>query len=192
MKGGVSMSLRYGILGFLSYDKMTGYDLAKAFQSTLANFWHATTSQIYRELSALEKEGLATSEIVYQADRPNKKEYAITPSGRETFRKWLSAGDAAQEPPVKNVFLMKLFFSDTCPTSDTIRMLEEYRNSCMAKLQNVGSWGKSIGADAGASRRNPIYWKLTRNYGSAQLAMCVTWAQNSIEELRKLDNGEPA
>ena len=44
------MSLTYGILGFLSYGSMTGYDLAKAFSCSVNFFWNAQTSQIYREL----------------------------------------------------------------------------------------------------------------------------------------------
>ncbi len=52
------MSLGFGILGFLNYGPMSGYDLVKAFESSLQFFWHAQSSHIYLELKKTGKEGL--------------------------------------------------------------------------------------------------------------------------------------
>ena len=73
------MSLKHGILGFLRYGEMTGYDLSKAFEASIDNFWHASTSQIYRELRMLEEDHLVESERIQQTEKPNKKLYHITP-----------------------------------------------------------------------------------------------------------------
>lgn len=53
-------TLRYAILGLLNRKAMTGYDLSKEFQTSLAEFWHAKHSQIYPELKALAEDGLIT------------------------------------------------------------------------------------------------------------------------------------
>ncbi|MDR0221438.1 MAG: PadR family transcriptional regulator, partial [Lachnospiraceae bacterium] len=84
------MSLKHGLLGLLSYGRMTGYELDKAFKDSLNFFWQAQTSQIYRELKAMEKAGWLTSEIVFQTSKPNKKLYAITDSGRLEFHRWIA------------------------------------------------------------------------------------------------------
>ncbi|MGE5576976.1 MAG: PadR family transcriptional regulator, partial [Syntrophothermus sp.] len=63
------MSLPYAILGFLSYRPMTGYDLGNFFKQSVAHFWHAELSQIYRELGKLEEKGLVKSEIQPQESR---------------------------------------------------------------------------------------------------------------------------
>ena len=97
------MSLTYGILGFLSYGSMTGYDLAKAFSCSVNFFWNAQTSQIYRELGKLEEEGLVASELVLQTQRPNKKLYAITDEGKRRFRAWLSSREGMAQP-MKTLF----------------------------------------------------------------------------------------
>ena len=60
------MSLGFGILGFLNYGPMSGYDLVKAFESSLQFFWHAQNSQIYLELKKLEKKGYIDGETVIQ------------------------------------------------------------------------------------------------------------------------------
>ena len=39
-------TLRYAILGLLNRKAMTGYDLSKEFQTSLAEFWHAKHSQL--------------------------------------------------------------------------------------------------------------------------------------------------
>ena len=52
-------TLRYAILGLLNRKAMTGYDLSKEFQTSLAEFWHAKHSQIYPELKTLAGAGAA-------------------------------------------------------------------------------------------------------------------------------------
>jgi PadR family transcriptional regulator, regulatory protein AphA len=80
------MSLRHAVLGLLTFKPGTGYELTQWFESSLANAWHASHSQIYPELAKLEAEGLA--EIVGEGPRRSKT-YAATDAGREELRRWL-------------------------------------------------------------------------------------------------------
>ena len=61
-------TLKYAILGLLSREDMTGYDIAKIFNAELANFWNAKHSQIYPELKRLTEEGLVTFHVVVAGD----------------------------------------------------------------------------------------------------------------------------
>ncbi|MDR0469037.1 MAG: PadR family transcriptional regulator, partial [Peptococcaceae bacterium] len=79
------MSLKYGLLGLLNYGTMTGYELDKVFNDSLGFFWQGQTSQIYRELSAMERDGWLKSERVVQQDKPNKKLYIITDDGKRAL-----------------------------------------------------------------------------------------------------------
>ena len=47
------MRLRHAILGLLSHQPQSGYDLNRAFTSSVVYFWYADQSQIYRTLTAL-------------------------------------------------------------------------------------------------------------------------------------------
>ena len=49
------MPLKHAILGLLNYAEMTGYDIDRYFKSSIAFFWHAQTSQIYKELNTCTK-----------------------------------------------------------------------------------------------------------------------------------------
>ena len=66
------MGLQHGILGFLNYGPCSGYELTKAFHSSVQFFWPAQTSQIYLTLGKLEDAGLVTHETVIQNGKPIK------------------------------------------------------------------------------------------------------------------------
>jgi DNA-binding PadR family transcriptional regulator len=76
------MALRDAILAALLEGESSGYDLAKDFDASVANFWSATPQQLYRELEKMADEGLVAARIVPQERRPNKRMFALTEAGR--------------------------------------------------------------------------------------------------------------
>lgn len=82
------MSLRLALLGLLEAKPMTGYELAKAFDVSLANTWYANHSQIYPELRRLEQDELVTACEVARGKRATKKRYEITEAGCAQLRAW--------------------------------------------------------------------------------------------------------
>ena len=58
------MPLSHAILGFLEFRPMTGYDLKKYFDQSIAHFWSATKSHIYQALEKLEQRGFVVSQII--------------------------------------------------------------------------------------------------------------------------------
>ena len=67
------MSLRDAVLAALVDGELSGYDLSKAFDATVANFWTATPQQLYRELDRMDRDEVITARLVEQDGRPNKK-----------------------------------------------------------------------------------------------------------------------
>lgn len=84
------MSLRYALLALLSVEPMTGYDLSKRFESSVAYVWHAPDSQIYPELRRMEKDGLLAGEEVPWGPKSKKTQYRITEAGIAAFREWMN------------------------------------------------------------------------------------------------------
>ena len=101
------MSLKHAILGFLSYRSNTGYDLKQGFDQSVQHFWPADQGQIYRTLNQLEKSGWVTKEVVLQEDRPNRKVYHITESGKDELQTWLST--PLSTPVNRDPFLIQVF-----------------------------------------------------------------------------------
>ncbi|WP_410662461.1 PadR family transcriptional regulator [Amycolatopsis sp. lyj-84] len=75
------MALRNAILAMLLEGESSGYDLAKSFNASVANFWTATPQQLYRELDKMETQGLVTARVVEQRRRPNKRLFSLTDDG---------------------------------------------------------------------------------------------------------------
>ncbi len=86
-------TLGYAILGLLSREELSGYDLMSRMKARVGFFWEARHSQIYPELARLEEQGLVTYRVVEQRGRPDKKVYEITPEGIEVLKGWVT------EPP---------------------------------------------------------------------------------------------
>ena len=84
------MSLRYALLALLSVEPMTGYDLSKRFEASVAYVWHAPDSQIYPELRRMQKDGLLTGEEVPWGPRGKKTQYRMTQAGTAAFREWMN------------------------------------------------------------------------------------------------------
>jgi DNA-binding PadR family transcriptional regulator len=84
------MSLRHALLGLLTAHPMSGYDLTKVFDRSVAYMWHAPHSQIYPELRRMEGDGLVAAESTRRGQRGVKRIYSITPVGVEEFRQWVS------------------------------------------------------------------------------------------------------
>lgn len=104
------MVLRYLVLGLLTIQPMTGYDLKRAFDTSVRHFWAADRSQLYRTLAAIVDAGLAEVEVVPQESYPDRKVHTITDAGRAALRDWLASPlepEDAREP-----FLGRLFFAD--------------------------------------------------------------------------------
>ncbi|RSS35495.1 PadR family transcriptional regulator [Streptomyces sp. WAC08241] len=84
------MSLKHAVLAALLEGEASGYDLAKIFDVSVANFWAATPQQLYRELDRLAEAGLITARVVEQERRPNKRMFSLTESGRRDLAAYTS------------------------------------------------------------------------------------------------------
>ncbi|MBU9763089.1 PadR family transcriptional regulator [Mycobacterium sp. TNTM28] len=82
------MALRDAVLATLLDGEASGYDLAKGFDASVANFWMATPQQLYRELDRMAADGLITARLVEQDRRPNKRLYSLTERGRQALREF--------------------------------------------------------------------------------------------------------
>ena len=181
------MSLPHGVLGFLNYGSMSGYDLAKAFSSSVQFFWNAQNSQIYLVLDKLEKQGLVTHELIVQTDKPSKKLYSITEAGKTEFLRWLAAPNESISAEFKSAFLMKVFFSGNRSPAENIAMFRTFIDDCRSVLGSMASIPDSIrrySQDTPAEA--PLYWEFDANFGYSYVKMCMEWAERCVEKLEAM------
>jgi PadR family transcriptional regulator, regulatory protein AphA len=118
------VSLAHAILGFLEKTPLTGYDLKTiCFDGSVNYFWAADQAQIYRTLDKMQEQGLVESKLEYQENRPNRKVYHITESGRAELTRWLRASQPL--PAKREPFLVQLYFSAEQPQEEVIGLLQQ-------------------------------------------------------------------
>lgn len=99
----------YVLLGALMSGPRHGYEIMQFLDTALGSTWHVGTSQLYALLKRLEGEGLVSSTLETQEDRPSKRVFFLTDIGKKSFLVWVHC-------PIENVrdirieFLAKLFF----------------------------------------------------------------------------------
>jgi len=184
------MSLPFGLLGLLKYQDSTGYDLAKMFEDSLNSFWHAQSSQIYRELNRMEEKGWVTSRSVIQNNRPNRRVYSITEDGRYALNEWINENNASGtmlENP-HDPLLMRVFFGANSPEA-TLKILKAYRDMCLAGLEeqaeNFQTSINNYKSEIPDGKKESLYWQMTLDFGIAQAKANVQWAQECIEKLER-------
>jgi PadR family transcriptional regulator AphA len=103
------LSPEYALLGVLMAGPKHGYEVYHFFSSNMEQFWRLSMSQIYALLKRMEKDGVVISKEEHQDNRPAKKIFFITSSGKERLLDWVFS-------PVNHVrnlrieFMAKLFF----------------------------------------------------------------------------------
>jgi DNA-binding PadR family transcriptional regulator len=100
------MALRNAVLAALLEGEASGYDLAKGFDASVANFWMATPQQLYKELERMAAEGLIDTRVVEQERRPNKRLHSITPAGRTALRAFVA--EPAKPTAIRDELMVKV------------------------------------------------------------------------------------
>ncbi|MFD3412249.1 PadR family transcriptional regulator [Streptomyces cyaneofuscatus] len=117
------MALRHAVLAALLDEELSGYQLAKAFDMGVANFWHALPQQLYAELAKLEKEGLVAGREVVQDARPNKRLFRVTDDGLAELERF--AAVAAKPSFIRDDLLVKVQAADHLDAAELIARLTE-------------------------------------------------------------------
>lgn len=145
-EGVASMALRHAVLAALLDGEYSGYQLAKAFDIGVANFWHALPQQLYAELAKLEKEGLVAGRQVVQETRPNKRLFQVTDAGRAELEKFAAA--VSKPSFIRDDLLVKVQVADRIGTASVIEQLQERASAAEAKIELLGKLLRQLRGDA--------------------------------------------
>lgn len=116
------MALGDAILVCLSEQELSGYDLAKQFDTSIGFFWHSSHPQIYRELRKLKDKGYVTSREHIQSGKPNRTVYALTDVGRDALLSW--SQETVLPPAVKDQLLLRFYALDDVDRPALITQLQ--------------------------------------------------------------------
>ena len=127
------VSLRDAVLAALLEGEASGYDLAKGFDASVANFWMATPQQLYRELERLADQGLIQARVVHQERRPNKRMFSLTQAGRDAIRQF--SARAPKPSVIRDELAVKVLAVDAGDARAVRDFMVERLQWAEAKLQ---------------------------------------------------------
>lgn len=127
------MALRNAVMAALLEGEASGYDLAKGFDATVANFWMTTPQQLYRELERMEAEGLLTARVIEQERRPTKRLFSLTEAGREAVRAY-TAESRGKPAVIRDELLVKVQCADVGDIQAVRSAITERMEWATAKL----------------------------------------------------------
>ena len=126
------MALGHAIMTALLEDELSGYELARDFETSLGFFWQASHQQIYLELRKLSDKGWLSKREVRQSGKPNKIVYGLTTDGREALAEWVFS--TTRNQAAKDNLLVKLYNLDADNVAHLAGEITARREEMMRRL----------------------------------------------------------
>lgn len=173
--------VKFVILGFLTYKKLTGYDIKQTMIQSTSNFMNASFGSIYPALNSLEKGGLIDSTKVIENGK-YKKIHEINEAGKEAFIKWL-------EEPIDFMksyedILAKTFFYGKLPKEKASQLIEQLIKDINKKIENLENLETQIKDVAG-------YFEMsTLHFGVDHLKFMAKWYEKFLDDFNKREEEE--
>jgi DNA-binding PadR family transcriptional regulator len=143
------VSLPHVLLGLLSVEPRTGYDLARGLREELDPVWRAEFSQIYPALARLRRAGFVVLRVLGPRRGPRRNQYRISAAGRRELRRW--AAEPAPAPAARDEGLARLAFLEILTPEERRETLRRHERAAAEEIRRVrelasaSSRGKNAG-----------------------------------------------
>lgn len=137
----------YVILGMISREPRSGYEIKAAVDESTRFFWAASYGQIYPELKRLSEAGLVEGIDSPRGDR-KRTVYTITADGEAELKDWLRQPPETSE--MREEGLLKLFFAGVLPPEDAVETLRAMRAQRLALAERLR------GIEQDAEKKDPF------------------------------------
>ena len=172
---------RFAILGLLSIRPMSGYDIRKTVQESLAHFWRESYGSIYPLLRRLESEGLVVRVEEKGSRAARRYVYSLTPPGTEALQAWL-VRPPEEEPPIRSELLLKHFFGNLLPAGHLESHLAAFRDQQHQLIEQLRAVDATVRNDR-SDEEGSFYWLLTLRRGILIAEARRQWADETLIEL---------
>ena len=173
----------YAVLGFLSRCPMSGYDLKKAVEQSVGNFWKESYGQLYPILKRLSEQGLVEKVDGAGGGKRARHVYSVTSDGRQALRRWLEEPTEPQQ--LRNELLLKLFFGGRGDATWSRRQVERTRRRLVAELERYEAIHERLRREH-ADDADYEYWVITVRYGERDTRALIDWCDETLAVLDRM------
>ncbi len=171
----------YAILGLLSIQPWSTYELAKLMQRSLDRIWPRVESSLYNEPRKLVRAGLATSESL-MSGRRRRTEYQITDAGRSALREWL-ADETVDHVAFECAPLVQVYFGENGTKDDILSAIARIKANAESELRHwievAGGYAEGRGRFPGRIHVNTLILQLAWDLAMTRVA----WAEWATREV---------
>lgn len=168
------------ILGLLSHEDLTGYDIKKRIDGAISFFWKGSFGNIYPALKGMENQGLITKNDTSVGGR-GKTTYHITQSGRNVLKDWLKEEQASNE--LKYETLLKLFFGGAESRGVSVHNIEVFEEQIQKDLKVLKKYGETL--EKSLDVEDHIYYSLTASFGIETYEAYLKWCAKAKKMLKQ-------
>jgi DNA-binding PadR family transcriptional regulator len=164
------------LLGLLVSQSQHGYQLNEFIERDLAHLTNMKKGNAYATLGRLAKEGYINLEITQEGNRPLRKVYSITESGKTKFFELLRNNLSSSE---RMVFAgdVGLMFIDHLPRAEAIQYLNARLALMKTKLiqQHAGAMPHGHGVGVDLALQHVLHMQRAE----------VSWLESTLDELNR-------
>ena len=178
--------MQYVILGLLSHEPMTGYELKKRMDTTMSLFWSGSFGSIYPTLQKLKSQGAVVAKEDDSDEGRSKITYEITNQGLEVLRDWLR--EPVLKDEIKYETLLKMFFGSEIGQQEIMKHVESFKGRTAAVLPGLE---KSVEVLKGLDEEPAHeYYMLTAMFGVRMYEASLAWCRDVEEHFSAKEKGK--
>ena len=159
------------ILGLLSHEDLTGYDIKKRLDGAIGFFWKGSFGNIYPALTSMENEGLISKRKSVNTGARERIPYHISKKGINTLREWLKEEQASNE--LRYETLLKLYFGGATDRSIAIRNITVFEEDIKKNLAVLYMYKKNL--EKVLDEEDHVFYYLTVTFGIDTYEAYLKW-----------------
>lgn len=179
---------RFVILGLLSENPLSGYDIKKIIEMRFTFFWSESYGQIYPELKKLEKEKLIQKETIEPRTGRKRFTYSITNKGLLSLKTWLEF--PAEKEINRYEILLKNYFGNLSSKEAIIGRIREFQSRHRENLKLMNLAEAEIRKNLN-EHENHIFILMNILFGKKVYQAYQDWCDEALD-LMKADRAEEA
>ena len=129
-----------------------------------------------------------TSVIEQQNDRPDKRIYSITGTGKAAFTEWITNFPEKLSKESRDEFTLRIFFGSNLTKEELITQFQNFikeKQGQMEKIRGLHQISEKYVEEMELFNGEQIYWRFVLRRAYLSIEMLIQWAKECLEELVK-------
>jgi DNA-binding PadR family transcriptional regulator len=171
---------QYVILGLLTENPLSGYDIKKIIDIRFKFFWSESYGQIYPELKRMMEDGLIESELL-EHDR-GKQLYRITKHGYDELKQWLMIKPDTESFRLE--ILLKRYFAGIVDADIMINHIQQFELQHRQELFILNQFKHELESIEDPYHNHDDILSVIE-FGIKTNTAYIEWSNESIQQLKE-------